>query len=105
MAVGTLYYGDSRHPISIDDRSLAHVKIVIINKLRRNESFSFSWAHADRNGRSTIWLSPAIALHFEFEGGRAPALNRHWLEQLAQVASSTAGLVLSDEPSEGAADN
>jgi hypothetical protein len=98
--LGTLYYGDARHPIAIDDRSLAHVKVVIINKLRRNESFSFSWAHADRNGRSTIWLSPSISLHFEFEGGRAPALNRQWLEELAQVASSTAGLVLSDEPAE-----
>ena len=100
--MGTLYYGDSRFPIPVEDRALAHIKVVIINKLRRGESFTFSWvkSRAEGHGRSTVWLSPQVALHFEFEGSKAPTLNRRWLEDLSLIASSGSGLVLLDEPSE-----
>ena len=100
--MGTLYYGDSRLPIPIDDRALAHLKVVIVNKLRRGESFTFSWVknRAEGHGRSTIWLSPEISLHFDFEGSKGPTLNRRWLEELSLVASSGTGLVVLDEPSE-----
>jgi len=100
--VGTLYYGDSRFPIPVDDRALAHIKVVIVNKLRRGESFTFSWvkSRAEGHGRSTVWIAPTLALHFEFEGSKAPTLNRRWLEDLSLVASSGTGLVLLDEPNE-----
>jgi hypothetical protein len=103
--VGTLYYGDSRFPIPVEDRALAHLKIVIVNKLRRGESFTFSWvkSRSEGHGRSTVWLSPQLALHFEFEGSKAPALNRRWLDELSLVASSGTGLIVVDEPSENAA--
>lgn len=54
--MGTLYYGDSRVPIEIEDRALAHVKLVILAKLRRGEGFGFSWNYgADGGGgRSTV---------------------------------------------------
>lgn len=100
--MGTLYYGDSRLPIPIDDRALAHLKVVMVNKLRRGESFTFSWVktRSEGHGRSTIWLSPEIALHFEFDGNTGPVLNRRWLEELSLVASSSAGLAIVDEPGE-----
>ena len=100
--MGTLYYGDSRLPIPIDDRALAHLKVVIVNKLRRGESFTFSWVknRAEGHGRSTIWLSPEISLHFDFEGSKGPTLNRRWLEELSLVASSGTGLMILDEPPE-----
>lgn len=100
--MGTLYYGDSRLPVPIEDRALAHLKVVIVNKLRRGESFTFSWVktRAEGHGRSTIWLSPEIPLHFDFEGSKAPTLNRRWLEELSLVASSGTGLVVLDEPAE-----
>lgn len=41
--MGTLFYGDNRFAIGIDDRSLAHLQLVILAKLRRDESFSFTW--------------------------------------------------------------
>jgi len=102
--VGTLYYGDSRLPVPIEDRALAHLKVVIVNKLRRGESFTFSWVKGrdEGHGRSTIWISPEIALHFDFDGSKAPTLNRRWLEELSLVASSAGGLVILDEPGEGA---
>jgi hypothetical protein len=98
--LGKLFYGDARFHVSLEDRALAHLQLVIINKLRRNESFTFSWVHgsSEGHGRSTIWISSSVPLHFEFDGGRPPALNRLWLEELAQGASTTSGLFLTEEP-------
>jgi len=36
--------------IDIEDRTLAHLQVVIANKLRRNESFIFSWREDVRAG-------------------------------------------------------
>jgi hypothetical protein len=101
--VGTLYYGGSAAPIHIEDRALAHLKVVIAAKLRRRESFTVSWKHApdEPGGRSTIWLEPSIPLRFEFEAPEPPELSREWLEQLATSAHSTGGIVLVPESSVG----
>lgn len=39
MRMATLYYGPGDDPIHIDDRALAHLKIVVAAKLRRDESY------------------------------------------------------------------
>lgn len=98
--MGTLYYGDARTPIEIDDRALAHLKFVILAKLRRNEGFGFSWVKgiSEGSGRATIWLSPSIPLQFEFNGNRPPSLNRAWLEALTQQAATAGGLSIVEEP-------
>lgn len=98
--MGTLYYGDARVPIEVEDRALAHVKFVILAKLRRNEGFGFSWMKplSEGSGRGTVWLHPSIPLHFEFSGSRSPNLNRAWLELLTQQAATSGGLTLVEEP-------
>ena len=98
--MGTLYYGNARTPIEIDDRALAHLKFVMLAKLRRNEGFGFSWATPPSagSGRSTVWISPSVALQFEFAESRQPLLNRAWLESLTQQGSTSGGLTLVDEP-------
>ena len=100
--MGTLYYGNARTPIEIDDRALAHVKYVMLAKLRRNEGFGFSWTTPPSagSGRSTVWISPSVALQFEFAEARQPLLNRAWLESLTHQGSTSAGLTLVDEPPE-----
>lgn len=95
--MGTLYYGDARTPIQIEDRALAHLRFVILAKLRRNEGFGFSWAGTD-GVRSTIWLHPSVPLQFESSGPESPPLNRAWLEVLTQQAATSDGLTLLDEP-------
>ena len=99
--MGTLYYGDARVAIPIEDRALSHLRFVILAKFRRGESFGFSWATPpeETDGRSTVWLHPSIPLQFDFDDSRAPELNRLWLEALTQQAASNVGLVLSEEPS------
>jgi hypothetical protein len=98
--VGKLVYGAPTWTAEFDDRSLAHLRIVMIAKLRRGESFSFSWKYeaAHGAGRSSLWVHPAIPLQFEFFGGREPALNRAWIDALMATANSPAGLELIPEP-------
>lgn len=97
--MGTLYYGDSGTPIGIEDRALAHLKIAITTKLRRSESFTLSWQHADDQppGRSTLWLHASIPLRFVFDNPEQPELSRDWVEELMRSANSTGGIMLVEE--------
>jgi hypothetical protein len=97
--MATLFYGASDVPIHIEDRALAHLKIVIATKLRRQESFTLSWQHADGEpgGRSTIWIHPSIPLRFTFEESEQPQLNTRWIEELMHSVNSTGGIMLVDE--------
>jgi hypothetical protein len=94
--VGTIYYGGSATPIHIDDRALAHLKVVIATKLRRSESFTVTWQHPDDQprGRSTIWLHPSIPLRFVFDDPEPTDLSRAWIEELASSANSSGGITL-----------
>ncbi|UYO95965.1 hypothetical protein OED01_10125 [Microbacterium sp. M28] len=97
--MGTLHYGASDDAIHIEDRALAHLKVVIATKLRRQESFTLSWRHpeGDPVGRSTIWVHPSIPLRFTFDDPESPELNAKWIEALMHSANSTGGISLVDE--------
>jgi hypothetical protein len=99
--MGTLTY-DTRITASFDDRVLAHLQAVIWAKLRRGESFPFTWTDSTRSGfgRTSIWLSPNLSLSFEYFGSRQPRLNPAWIEALTKSANSPAGLSLLPEPDE-----
>ncbi|MXS76094.1 hypothetical protein CSIV_00820 [Microbacterium sp. CSI-V] len=91
-----LFYGTTPEPITIDDRMLAHVKVVVATKLRRGESFTLSWTHGEDEpaGRSTIWLQPAIPLRFVFESEQPESLDQNLLKRMANDANSSRGLSL-----------
>ena len=97
--MGTIFYGGSATPIHIEDRALAHLKVVIATKLRRSESFTLSWQHPDDQptGRTTIWLHPSIPLRFVFDDPEPPELSRQWIEDLAHSANSSGGIQLIPE--------
>lgn len=101
--MGWLYYGDTSEPIEIEDRALAHLKVVIATKLRRNESFTLSWQHPsdDPTGRSTIWLHPSIPLRFVFHDPVRPELSVDWVTAMANSASSTGDITLLPENLDG----
>ena len=96
MRVGTIYYGGDASAIDIEDRALAHLKVVIATKLRRGESFTLTWRHPEDQprGRSTVWLSPSIPLRFVFDDPEPAVLSREWMEELAQSANSSGGIML-----------
>lgn len=101
--MGTLVYDSVVPPIEIEDRALAHLKVVVIAKLRRGESFAVSWAHppGKEGGRSTIWLHPGIPLRFIFEEPEQPELNQRWLATMAESANALGGITLTAEEVEG----
>jgi hypothetical protein len=93
--MGHLFYGTSTESIQIPDRLLSHLKVVATTKLRRSESFTVTWAHVDgAPGRSTLWLQPAIPLRFVFDSAEPESLNATALKNMADMANSSAGLVI-----------
>lgn len=98
--MGKMIYGAPMWSVDFDDRVLAHLRVVILAKLRRGESFSFGWQFdtSRGSGRGSVWMHPAIPLGFEFFGGREPALNREWIEALMLSANSPQGLAVVPEP-------
>jgi hypothetical protein len=95
--MGSLIYDGTA--IQFDDRLLTHLQIIVVQKLRRDEAFLMSWRDAEQigNGRSSIWIHPAIPLYFKFSGSRIPTINRAWLSQMTTSANSSQGLVISPE--------
>jgi hypothetical protein len=100
--MGTLTY-DSTLSADFDDRTLAHLQIVIGAKLRRNEAFYFSWKDdvSIGDGRSVIWIHPTIPLAFKFSGSRAPTIDREWVDEMLLLANTPAGLRITNEPGNG----
>ncbi|WP_423921788.1 ATP-dependent DNA ligase [Frigoribacterium sp. 2-23] len=98
--MGTLFYGANRLAIDFDDRALAHLQLAIVTKLRRHESFAFTWRHDDASGqgRNVIWLHESIPLQFSYAGSRMANVNRQWIDALLASASTTLGMRLVDEP-------
>ncbi len=105
--MGHLIYGVAP-AINIDDRMLHHLRAVIVTKLRRDESFSFTWddepsVHGDdavsgRGVHGTVWISKSTSLYFAFDGPHEGPLNPAWLRVLADSANGNAGLRPLPEP-------
>src|SRR5688572_4772909 len=74
--VGTLQYDGVL--VEFEDRLLAHLQIVIVQKIRRGESFLMSWRDAPEtgDGHSAIWVHPAQNLYFKFAGSKVPSINQ-----------------------------
>jgi hypothetical protein len=98
--MGTLQYDHSTVEIPMDDRTLAHVRVVVMAKLRRHESFALTWEDAAgaSGGWHSVWIHPAASMHFSFVGGRSPRINALWVQQLMDSANSAGGLALTREP-------
>lgn len=98
--MGYIVYDGDVLEFKVEDRLLAHLQIVIVNKFRQNESFMFSWKEPIEtgDGRSTVWLSPQISLRFKFAGSRTVEINPTWLAALYASASSGRGLYPEAEP-------
>lgn len=100
--MGQFVYGSAPVLVDFDDRVLAHLRVVIASKLRRSESFLFTWEYssAKGSGHSSVWLHPAIPLQFIFTDEKEPAVNRQWLEDLVRSSNSPGGLRVVPEPPE-----
>lgn len=96
--MGYLVYGlGTRY--QFDDRVLAHLKIVMGSKLRRQESFYLTWTVGpdQGSGQNTLWVSPSTPLQFAFQSKRPPTMNKAWLEAMANASHGPNGLFVITE--------
>ncbi|MGL3150974.1 DUF7882 family protein [Microbacterium sp. A82] len=94
--MGTLEYNSSRPAITVDDETLAHVKIVIGTKLRRHESFMMTWLRDENGpaGRLTIWMHPSIPLVLAFDEPNKPVIDAKRVEHIMEILNAHGELVL-----------
>ncbi|MGC5225002.1 hypothetical protein ACPW96_20745 [Micromonospora sp. DT81.3] len=99
--MGKLTYGTVLRA-DFDDRTLWHLQAVIGSKMRRGESFHFSWKDDNSigGGSSSVWVHPNCSMMYRFHDSRRPVLNRAWLDALMKSANSHTGLVVVPEPSD-----
>lgn len=95
--MGTLHYGSPAAEYAIDDRTLAHLELVVFAKLRRQESLSFAIVDDATERRQSFWISPATTVRFEYDGPM-PEINKLWLQELVEAANSPGGLKILPEP-------
>lgn len=88
--------------VDFEDRLLLHLQTTIGAKLRRGESFYFTWKDDTSigDGRTSVWLHPRCSLVYKYYGSRRPNLNVAWIEALTFTANSPAGLHVVPEPAE-----
>lgn len=103
--MGTILYGTPPAALEVEDRALAHLQIVIINKFRRDEHFLLTLDASPNagTGRRGVWMHPTIPIQFDFKGSRQPTINPEWVEALMERANSGAGLRIVPEPASGSA--
>jgi hypothetical protein len=96
--VGQLIYGPGT-VYEMDDRTLAHVKLALTAKLRRQESFLLSWPIGveQGSGRASLWIAPSIPLQFRFSGSRPPVINKAWVVAMLETSHNDRGLVILGE--------
>lgn len=82
--------------LEFDDRLLTHLQIVIMQKFRRGEAFSMSWANdvSMGSGRGSLWLTPTMPVVFTFHGSRVPSVDQLWIDRLNESALSPRGLIV-----------
>jgi len=93
--MGHLHYGGVES-FEFDDRTLTHLRTVILGKLNLQESLAFTWTRGEQ--QHSIWLHPTVPLHFEFDRPETPAINPAWIELLLGAANSASGLHALPEP-------
>lgn len=88
--MGQFLYGSPADSFDLDDRTLAHVEIVVLAKLRRREAFALG-LDTPTGGHATLWVGTNSALQFRFDS-HEHEINRAWLETMIDSANSPAGL-------------
>lgn len=98
--MGAIVYGGGDRRVELDDRTLAHVKSVVVTKLRRQESFTLSCIEGlgDDSRRTSLWIHPSIPLEFEFADSARPELNLAWLNALMVSTNGSGDLWVDPEP-------
>lgn len=104
--MGSFEYASPECYCTVDDRTLLHLQIIIIDKLRRGEHFAFRCDEPGAPGGSTtFWMAPHIPVRFVYTDPVCPAISREWLNDLARAALTVDGVHLVAEPEVAASED
>lgn len=98
--MGTIYYGsgngDLAAGIEMDDDLLAHLKQVIVAKLRRGESFIVTLPALEHgcDVRAVLWMNPSVPIRFVIDQADRLPLDNDRLEAMMIEADTVRGIVL-----------
>ena len=97
--MGTLHFGPNCTTASIPDRTLRHLQIVMVAKLRRSELFTLtlSGEELESGNMTAILCAPSAFFEFEYERP-VDDLNTRWIEVLTVEAATPRGLSILPEP-------
>jgi hypothetical protein len=98
--VGTFVYDKPANAFEVDDRTLAHLRIVVMNKLRRSEPFMLELTMRDGSGHRSFWIHQGVPMQFRIFTAAHVRINRLWIETLMDAASGPNGLFVVPEPEE-----
>ncbi len=95
--MGHLLYGMTPERVDLDDRTLAHLQIVMSTKLRRRENFWIEFVRGaeEGGGREAIWVDHAMPLVFHYVSVHHPETDRMWIEDLVSQASDRGRVIIS----------
>ena len=102
--MGILKYSRDAVAVYLDDRTLAHLHIVMAAKLREGSSFVVSGlASLARNARDVVArdavvIEPETPLQITYTEKADCSLNPRWLEAIRAASSKSVGIVLVSEP-------
>lgn len=96
--MGYLIYGPGAE-YEIDDRTLAHLKVAIVAKLRLQESFLVNWTVPPEqgSGRVSVWVAPFIPIQFRFSHHEPSEINHTWLEAMTASSHGMRGMIVMPE--------
>ena len=97
--MGRIVYG-ATGSVDVEDRTLAHLQILIAHKLRRSEPFMLDITTTDGTGHRVLWIHPAVPIQLHFFGNRNPRINRTWIDQLVLAANRPNAVSIDSEPVE-----
>lgn len=91
--MGQLTYGNTTTPFQVDDELMAHLRTVMVTKLRRNESFPLTLT-TEAGQAETLWIHASIPMRFVTECEEEEPLDRSILVAMMNAANSARGLDL-----------
>ncbi|MDF2506620.1 MAG: hypothetical protein K0Q52_479 [Microbacterium sp.] len=91
--MGQLSYASDSQIVEVDDRVLAHLRLVTVTKLRRGESFPLT-LRTSGGMTETLWMHASIPVRFTLD--EEVELQRPMLVKMMAAASAAGGLDLTD---------
>lgn len=77
-----------------DSVVLAHLKVVVVHKLRRREAFYLNWPRgvSQGSGRMSIWISPDVPISFDVPELTKQQWHPEWVEEMIEAANTDSGV-------------